>query len=117
MSTYLSHAGPGKFSPSGPMLPSKAVVRALGTICRFVSFRAQSIDKTPWSSALGRASPFMLCKMLSINVLGWLYKHLIIGCFSRFFGLSGHMARTLRKDRVDDINTRASARANPGETV
>ena len=84
MSTYLPHAGPGKFSASGPMRPGITVVRALGKICRFVSFRALSTDKTPRSSGLGQTPPVVLCKLLSINALGGVFKHLIIGCSSRF---------------------------------
>ena len=91
------------------MLPSKAVVRALGTICRFVSFKALSTDKTPRSSGLGQTPPVVLRKMLSINALGWALRHLIIACFSQFFGSSGHMARTLRKDK----DTRARTQAKP----
>ena len=95
------------------MLPSKAVVRALGTICRFVSFRAPSADKTPRSSAPGRESLFVSFKLLSINVLVWVYKHLLIGCSSQFFGLSGHMARTLRTYK----DTRARTQAKPHKAV
>ena len=95
------------------MRPSKAVVRALGKICRFVSFRALSTDRTPRSSRLGQTPPVVLRKMLSINALGWVFKHQIIGRFSRFFGSSGHMARTLRTYK----DTRAQTQAKPHKAV
>ena len=113
MSSYLSHAGACKRSPSGPIRPGMTALRALGKICRFVSFRALSTDRTPRSSGLGQTPPVVLRKMLSINALGWVFKHLIIGCFSHFFGPSGHMARTLRKDK----DARARTQAKPYKAV
>ena len=70
------------------MCPGTTALRTLGKICRFVSFRARSTDKTPRSSALRQTSPVVLRKTLSINALGSVFKHLIIGCLSQFFGLS-----------------------------
>ena len=95
------------------MRPGMTALRTLGKICRFVSFRALSTDKTPRSSRLGQRPPVVLRKLLSINVLGWVFKHLIIGCLSQFFRLSGHMARTLRKDK----DARARTQAKPYKAV
>ena len=45
MSTRGLHNTRGKIFPSGPTAPGRTVIRAVGTICRFMSLRAWSTDE------------------------------------------------------------------------
>jgi len=100
---------PGKLFRYSPTAPGKTVVRALGTICQFVSLRARSADECPDGPGSGQDS----CSHYVRNC-GYMsytnHKHIDIGPFGRFFGSSAPMARTLRLNGTKDIK-RAPARA------
>jgi hypothetical protein len=100
---------PGKLFHYSPTAPGNTVIRALGTICRLVSFRARSAHEFPDGPRSGQDS----CSHYVRNC-GYMsytnHKHIDIGPFGRFFGSSAPMARTLRRKGTKDIK-RAPARA------
>ncbi len=99
----------GKLFRYNPTAPGKTVIRALGTICRFVSLRARSADEFPDGPHSGQNS----CSHYVRNG-GYMsytnHKHTNNGPFGRFLGSSAPMARTLRPKGTKDIR-RARARA------
>ena len=99
----------GKLFRYNPTAPGKTVIRALGTICRFVSLRARSADEFPDGPGSGQDSYSHYvrnCGYMSYTN----HKHQEIGLFGQFLGSSALMARTLRPKGTKDIK-RARARA------
>lgn len=109
MSARSLNNRPGKLFPYSPTAPGKTVIRALGTICRFVSLRARPANEFPEGPRAGQES----CSHYVRNC-GYMsytnHKHIDIGPFGRFLGSSAPMARTLRPKGTKDIK-RAHARA------
>ncbi len=100
---------PGKLFHYNPGAPGKTVIRALGTICRFVSLRARSADEFPDGPHSGQ--DFYSHYVRNCGYMSYTNnKHIDIGPFGRFFGSSAPMARTLRPKGTKDIG-RARARA------
>ena len=96
---------PGKLFRYSPGAPGKTVIRALGTICRFVSLRARSANEFPERPRAGQVS----CSHC-VRSCGYMsytnYKHIEIGLFGRVLGSSALMARTLRPKGTKDIKAR-----------
>ncbi len=109
MSTRGLCNGPGSICPSGPMASGKTVIRALGTIYRFMSLRARPADEFGGGSQHDQgllSDHVRLCGSTNYKIYG----HVNTERFGWLFGSSAHMARTLPPRGADDI-TRARAKA------